>query len=141
MIRVTPTIAIDKKDIQEGFVRSSGPGGQNVNKVSSAVQLRFDVQNTSSLPEDIRRRLIAIAGHRMTETGVLIIDARRFRSQDRNREDAMDRLLRLIRQAVEKPTYRRFTQTPFTARRRRLEIKRRRGATKRLRRRITGADV
>ena len=141
MIRVTPTIAIDEKDIQEIFVRSSGPGGQNVNKVSTAVQLRFDVKNTQSLPEETRRRLIALAGHRMTETGVLIIDARRFRSQDRNREDAMDRLLRLIRQAAEKPKYRKFTRTPFAARRRRLEIKRRRSETKRLRRRITGADM
>ena len=103
MIRVTGTIAIDEKDIQEVFVRSSGPGGQNVNKASTAVQLRFDVRNATSLPEEIRSRLIVLAGHRMTETDVLIIDARRFRSQDRNRQDAMDRLLRLIRQAAEKP--------------------------------------
>jgi ribosome-associated protein len=103
MIYITPNIAIEEREIQEEFVRSSGPGGQNVNKLATAVQLRFDVGNSPSLPDDVRERLIRLAGRRMTEGGVLIIDARRFRTQERNRQDAMDRLVQLMRQAAVRP--------------------------------------
>ena len=109
MIQVTPAIAIDEGEIQEEFIRASGPGGQNVNKVATAVQLRFDVAHSPSLPDDVRQRLVRLAGRRMTEEGVLIIEARRFRTQARNRQDAVDRLVALIRKAAEKPISRRKT--------------------------------
>ena len=133
MIRVTDTIAIDEKEIQVEFVRASGPGGQNVNKVATAAQLRFDVAN-SSLPHDVRERLIHLAGSRMTQDGVLIIEARRFRTQERNRQDAIDRLVELIRKAAEKPKVRRKTKPSKAAEVRRLESKRRQSEKKRLRR-------
>jgi len=133
MIRVTDTIAIDEKEIQEEFVRASGPGGQNVNKVATAVQLRFDVAN-SSLPDGVRERLIRLAGRRLTEDGVLIIAARRFRTQERNRQDAIDRLVELIRKAAEKPKARRKTKPSKAAEVRRLESKHRQSEKKRLRR-------
>jgi len=136
MIAVTPDIALDENEISLDFVRASGPGGQNVNKVATAVQLRFDVSGSPSLPEDVRRRLARLAGRRMTDDGVLIIDARRFRSQERNRQDAIDRLVELIRAAARKPNLRRRTAPPTASRRRRLETKRRRGERKRLRRRV-----
>ncbi|MFZ3174168.1 MAG: alternative ribosome rescue aminoacyl-tRNA hydrolase ArfB, partial [Thiobacillus sp.] len=105
MIRVNAEIELDEREIQEDFVRASGPGGQNVNKVSTAVQLRFDVARSPSLPDPVRARLIALAGRRVTQDGVLIIEAERFRSQRRNRDDALERLIELIREAceVEKP--------------------------------------
>jgi len=103
MIQVTPTIAINENELVEEFIRASGPGGQNVNKVSSAVQLRFDVANSRSLPEEVRRRLITLASNRITEDGILIIDARQFRTQGRNRENAIDRLVELIRKAAQRP--------------------------------------
>jgi ribosome-associated protein len=140
MIYITPNIAIEEREIQEEFVRSSGPGGQNVNKLATAVQLRFDVGNSPSLPDDVRERLIRLAGRRMTEGGVLIIDARRFRTQERNRQDAMDRLVQLMRQAAVRPKPRRKTRPTGASRMRRLESKRHRGKTKRMRRPISPSE-
>lgn len=133
MIPVTETITIDEQEIKEEFVRSSGPGGQNVNKVSTAVQLRFDVANSPNLPDDVRQRLITAAGKRITRDGVLVIDARTFRTQERNRRDAFDRLAAMIRQAAERPRLRRKTNPSLEAKKRRLEQKRHRGETKRFR--------
>ncbi len=136
MIHITRTIAIDESEIQQEFIRASGPGGQNINKVATAVQLRFDVGNSPSLPDDVRERLIRLAGRRITGDGVLIIDARRFRMQERNRQDAIDRLVELIRKAAEKPKVRRRARPTLASKRRRLEAKRRRSETKRMRRSI-----
>ena len=133
MIHITRTITIDESEIQESFVRSSGPGGQNVNKVATAVQLRFDVANSHSLPEEIRIRLITLAGNRITEDGILIIDARRFRTQGRNREDANDRLVELIRNAAQRPKIRRKTRPTLASKIRRLESKHRDAESKRVR--------
>ena len=133
MIHITPTIAIDESEIQQRFVRASGPGGQNVNKVATAVQLRFDAGNSPSLPDDVRERLIRLAGRRITVEGVLIIDARQFRTQERNRQDAIDRLVELIRKAAEKPKSRRKTRPTLGSEKRRLEAKRYRGEIKRRR--------
>jgi ribosome-associated protein len=134
MIRVTKHINLDENEIEYHFVRASGPGGQHVNKAATAVQLRFDVANSPSLPDDVRQRLIRLAGRQVTEEGVLIIDARRYRSQERNRRDATDRLLQLIRSAASRPKVRRRTKPTRAARERRLEEKRRRSETKRTRR-------
>lgn len=133
MIQVTPTIAIDESEIRQEFIRASGPGGQNVNKVATAVQLRFDVANSPSLSEDVRERLISLARRRITEEGVLIIDARRFRTQGANRQDAVERLVELIRKAAQKPQFRRMTRPTLASKTRRLETKHRRAKTKRLR--------
>lgn len=140
VIQVTATIVIDESELHEEFVRSSGPGGQNVNKVSTAVQLRFDVAHSPSLPEDVRKRLIRLAGRRVTAAGVLILDARRFRTQEKNRRDARKRLERLLRRAAERPKVRRKTKPTAASKRRRLESKRRRGQTKRLRRGPSAGD-
>ena len=134
MIRVTKHINLDESEIEYRFVRASGPGGQHVNKAATAVQLRFDVANSPSLPDDVRYRLIRLAGRQVTEEGILIIDARRYRSQERNRQDATDRLLQLIRSAASRPKVRRRTRPTRAARERRLEEKRRRSETKRRRR-------
>ena len=133
MIQITDMISIDESNIQEEFIRASGPGGQNVNKVSSAVQLRFDVRN-SSLPSGVRERLTRLAGKRMTGDRILIIEARRFRTQERNRQDALERLVALIRKAAEKPKPRRKTKPPLASKQRRLEEKRRRSKIKKTRR-------
>ena len=134
MIQVTDTISIDESEIQEEFVRSSGPGGQNVNKVATAVQLRFNVRNSPSLPDEVRERLMQLAGRRMTESGELIISARRFRTQSRNREDALNRLIELIRKATQKPKPRRKRKPSLISKQRRLEEKRKRGEIKKQRR-------
>jgi len=141
MIQVTPTIAIDENEIHQEFVQSSGPGGQNVNKVATAVQLRFDVANSTSLPDEVRERLLSLTRRRITKEGVLVIDARRFRTQGANRQDAMERLVGLIRKAAQRPRIRRKTRPTLGSKMRRLETKRRRAQTKRLRRSIPeGSD-
>ena len=134
MIRITPSIEIDEREISEAFVRASGPGGQNVNKVATAVQLRFDVARSPALSDDVRERLIRLAGKRITEGGVIIIEAKRFRTQERNRQDARERLIGLIRKAAVKPTYRRKTKPTAASKRRRLDEKRGRANIKRMRR-------
>jgi ribosome-associated protein len=133
MIRVNARIALDEREIQEDFVRASGPGGQNVNKVSTAVQLRFDVARSPSLPQAVRERLIVLAGRRLTQDGVLIIEAESYRSQRRNRDDALERLLALIREACEVDKPRHPTRPTLASKKRRLESKQRRGETKKLR--------
>ncbi len=134
MIRVTGHIEIDEREIDEQFVRASGPGGQNVNKLSTAVQLRFDVRHSPSLPADVRTRLERLAGSRLSQDGVLIIIAQRHRTQGRNRQDALDRLLDLIRRAAIAPIKRRPTRPTAGSRERRIEGKKRRAGVKRLRR-------
>lgn len=141
MIRVNAEIALDEREIQEDFVRASGPGGQNVNKVSTAVQLRFDVVHSPSLPDAVRARLIKLAGRRLTQDGILIIEAERYRSQRRNRDDALARLLDLIREASEVDKPRHPTRPTLASRQRRLESKQRRGTTKRLRGLKPGTDA
>jgi len=134
MIKITNSVALDPAEIEESFVRSGGPGGQNVNKVATAVQLRFDLRHSPSLPTGLRARAERLAGRRLTKDGVLVITANRFRSQERNREDALERLAELLRQAAIPPTPRKATRTPMSVKRQRLEDKLRRGAVKKLRR-------
>jgi ribosome-associated protein len=134
MIRVTPHISIDEREIEESFIRASGPGGQNVNKLATAVQLRFDVARSPSLPPEVRARLARLAGRRLTRDGVLVITAQRHRTQERNRQDGLDRLIALIRQAAVRPVPRRPTRPTAGSRERRIETKKRRGGVKRLRR-------
>jgi len=133
MLEVTPTIIIDDSELHEEFVRASGPGGQNVNKVSTAVQLRFNVANSSALPDGVRRRLIALAGNRINSEGELVLVARDSRSQLQNREEARAQLVDLIRQATIKPKIRRKTKPTFAAQQKRLAGKRVRSDVKRLR--------
>jgi ribosome-associated protein len=133
MIRVTHSISLGEDEIDERFIRASGPGGQNVNKLSTAVQLRFDVRRSPSLRDDVRARLERLAGSRLTRDGVLVITAQRHRTQERNRQDARDRLIELIRRAAVAPIPRRPTKPTKGARERRLESKKRRGSIKGLR--------
>ena len=129
MLRVSHVLSIDEKDIDIVFVRASGPGGQNVNKLATAAQLRLDT-NRITLPDDARARLIRLAGQRMTKDGVIVIHAQRFRTQERNRADAIDRLLELLREALIRPTPRRPTKPTFGSKQRRLEGKKRRSDIK-----------
>lgn len=129
MIVISPSLSIDEREIEERFVRSSGPGGQNVNKVATAVQLRFDV-NGSSLPDEIKHRLIGLAGSRITEEGVLVIEAREHRTQTQNREAARERLVTLIRRATHQPKRRRPTKPGKAAKEQRLASKKHRGGIK-----------
>ncbi len=140
MIHVTNDIALGEDEIVEKFIRSSGPGGQNVNKVATAVQLRFDVARSPNLPGPVRERLKRLAGRRLTGDGVLIIDARRYRTREQNRRDALDRLVALVRKAAIAPTPRKATRPTAASRRRRLEGKQRRGVLKRGRRRVRDVD-
>jgi ribosome-associated protein len=133
MIRITDSIVLDEGEIDESFVRAAGPGGQNVNKLATAVQLRFDVRQSPSLPPAVRARLERLAGRRLTTEGVLVITAQRHRTQERNREDARERLTELIRRAAVPPVPRRPTKPTHAARKRRLESKQRRAKIKRLR--------
>jgi ribosome-associated protein len=133
MLRITDRISIDEAEIAESFVRSSGPGGQNVNKLSTAVQLRFDVRHSPSLPNEVALRLMRLAGRRMTKDGVLVIIAQNHRTQERNRSEARARLIALIRQAAVKPTPRRATKPTKASREKRIESKKRRASVKALR--------
>jgi ribosome-associated protein len=130
MIQITDTISIDESELQMDYVRSSGPGGQNVNKVATAVQLRFDVLNSKSLPEEAKARLARLAGKRMTQEGVLVIEAKRFRTQERNREEALARLVALVQKALEQPVRRKKTKPTRAAQESRLKAKKRRGELK-----------
>lgn len=140
LIPINGHLFLDDSEVEESFIRASGPGGQNVNKVSSAVQIRFDLSGSLSLPEDVRERLARLAGRRLTRDGVIVIIAQRYRTQERNRQDALDRLVALIRRAAEPPTPRRPTKPSRAAKERRLRAKARRAATKELRRGAPGDD-
>ena len=133
MIRITDTIAIDESELEESFVRSSGPGGQNVNKLSTAVQLRFDIRRSLNLPSDVRERAERLAGRRLTKDGVIVLIAQRHRTQERNRADAQERLVTLLPEAAVRPTPRRATRPTRASRERRIDTKKRRGDVKRLR--------
>jgi ribosome-associated protein len=134
MIKITPTLGLPEDELQFQFKLASGPGGQNVNKVATAVELRFDVARSPSLPEPVRMRLLALAGSRVTQEGELLITARRFRSQERNRQDAIERLVALIQKAAEAPKPRIRTQPTRVAKQRRMDEKRRVGEKKQTRR-------
>jgi ribosome-associated protein len=140
MIEITDDLALDEREISETFIRASGPGGQNVNKVASAAQLRFDARNSPSLPEPVKARLLRLAGQRATQDGVIIITAQRFRSQERNRDDARERLAALIRRAAQPPKPRRKTRPSAAQREERLAAKARRGALKARRRAMLGDE-
>jgi ribosome-associated protein len=133
MIPVTDHISLEDDELEESFIRASGPGGQNVNKVASAVQLRFDAAASPALSSAVRERLRRVAGRKMTEAGVIVITANRFRTQERNRADAVERLVAMIAQAAHAPTPRRPTKPTYASRQRRLEDKKKRGTVKSLR--------
>ena len=133
MLYITQKIQIDENELQESFIRSSGPGGQNVNKVATAVQLRFNLEKTYALDEDVKTRLKRLAGRRMTSEGEIVIEARRYREQEKNRADARERLVALIRRATEKPRARRQTRPTRASVQRRVEGKKKRGNVKQMR--------
>ena len=133
MISVAPGIELDENEIELSFIRASGPGGQNVNKVSTAVQLQFDIRGSRTLPGPVRARLVVLGGRRVSRAGVLTLTAHRFRSQDQNRRDALERLVELVREAAIPPKTRRPTRPTRSSRKRRLEDKRHRGEVKRQR--------
>jgi len=137
MIRINRTIALDENELSFVFSRASGPGGQNVNKVATAAQLRFDVRRSPSLHDDVKERLTTLAGRRMTRDGILVINARRFRTQEKNREDALARLVALVKEAAKRPKRRKTTKPTRESRERRLEDKRRRSRTKDRRKKIS----
>jgi len=132
MLEITPSLKIDDREMQLEFVRASGPGGQNVNKVATAVQLRFDLR-ASSLPEDVKARLISIAGKRVTNEDVLVLEARRFRTQEQNRDDVIQRFVELVRKATVKPKPRRKTKPTLASKEKRLRVKKERGEVKKIR--------
>ncbi len=140
MLIVTPELVIAEAELSETFVRAAGPGGQNVNKVATAVQLRFDVRGSASLPAPVRERLLRLAAGRLTSDGVLLIEARRFRTQEHNRRDARERLAELIRRAAQPPKPRRPTRVPRAEQQARLDSKRRQGQRKRLRQAAPGDE-
>ncbi|HNW14313.1 MAG TPA: alternative ribosome rescue aminoacyl-tRNA hydrolase ArfB [Anaerolineaceae bacterium] len=133
MIEITPSLSLDDSEIQFDFIRASGPGGQNVNKIASVAQLRFDIRSTSSLDAEVKERLIKLAGSRVTENGILILEAKRFRTQEQNRADAIARLVSLIQKALEKPRLRRATRPSRASQAARVESKKKRGEIKRSR--------
>lgn len=140
MIQVTTDIGIDESELKEEFVRASGPGGQNVNRLATAVKLSFDVANSPSLPADLKNRLLRFGDRRLTKEGVLVIDARRFRTQEQNRKDARQRLAALIRKAAVKPKARRRTAPPAKSRERRLQQKKRRARLKKYRQPVDAGE-
>jgi ribosome-associated protein len=133
MIYISPEISIDERELEFNFIRSSGPGGQNINKVSTAVQLRFNIVQSHSLPEDVKKRLSDLAGTRLSENGEIIVEAKRYRTQTKNREDAIQRLTSLIRQAAQKPKVRKKTKPSVSASAARVFDKKKRGAIKKIR--------
>jgi ribosome-associated protein len=134
MIEITPTLHLDDSEISLEFIRASGPGGQNVNKVSTAVQLRFDLRNSPSLPVEVKERLAKLAGSRITDEGILLIEAKNYRTQEQNRADALLRLTELIQKALKTPKKRRATKPTLASQADRVQTKRRRGEIKKLRR-------
>ena len=140
MLEITPAVAIEESELSERFVRASGPGGQNVNKVATAVELRFDVARSPAISEEVKQRLRAIAGTRMSADGVLTIDARRYRTQPQNRADARERLAELVRQALVKPRRRRKTRPTKNSVERRIQSKQKRSQTKRARGGVSGDE-
>jgi len=133
MLEITPSFSIDERELQFEYIRASGPGGQNVNKVATAVQLRFDILDSPSLASDLKRRLIHLSGHRVNSDGILILEAKRFRTQEQNRQDATQRFVELVRKALIPPKPRRKTKPSAASKEKRLKAKKVKGATKRLR--------